>query len=85
MDVGLLVAHGRTGRADVLCDRFFSGAHRSERFYSCRGLWAILLVAFLGRRMGLREGNASRSTQIRRAIGAGLLVLGIYLTPMGGD
>ena len=64
---------------------FFRVPTEANVFYSCRGLWAILLVAFLGRRMGLREGNISRSTQIRRAIGAGLLVLGIYLAPMGGD
>jgi hypothetical protein len=64
---------------------FFRVPTEANVFYSCRGLWAILLVAFLGRRMGLREGNVSRSTQIRRAIGAGLLVLGIYLAPMGGD
>ena len=62
---------------------FFRVPTEANVFYSCRGLWAILLVAFLGRRMGLREGNVSRSTQIRRAIGAGLLVLGIYLAPMG--
>ena len=46
-------------------------------FSFVQGLWAILLVAFLGRRKGLREGNVSRSTQIRRANGSGLLVLGI--------
>ena len=54
-------------------------------FYSCRGLWAILLVAWLGKRMGLKEGTIPRSTQIRRLLGACLLLAGIYLAPLGAS
>ena len=54
-------------------------------FYSCRGLWAILLVVWLGKRMGLKEGTTARSTQIRRLLGACLLIAGIYLAPLGAS
>jgi len=62
---------------------FFRVPTEANVFYSCRGLWAILLVAWLGKRMGLHESNAPPSTQIRRIIGASLLLLGIYLAPVG--
>ena len=54
-------------------------------FYSCRGLWAILLVAWLGNRMGLKEGTIPKGTQIRRLLGACLLLAGIYLAPLGAS
>ena len=54
-------------------------------FYSCRGLWAILFVAWLGKRIGLGEGNIPRATQIRRLLGACLLLAGIYLAPLGSS
>lgn len=54
-------------------------------FYSCRGLWAILLVAWLGKKMGLQEGIIPRATQIRRLLGASLLLAGIYLTALEGS
>ena len=54
-------------------------------FYSCRGLWAILLVAWLGKRMGLEEGTIPKATQIRRLLGACLLLAGIYLAPLGAS
>ena len=54
-------------------------------FYSCRGLWAILLVAWFGKRIGLKEGAIPKATQIRRLLGACLLLAGIYLAPLGGS
>jgi hypothetical protein len=54
-------------------------------FYSCRGFWAILLVAWFGKRIGLEEGAIPRATQIRRLLGAFLLLAGIYLAPLGGS
>lgn len=52
-------------------------------FYSCRGLWAILLVAWFGKRIGLEEGVTPKATQIRRMLGACLLLAGIYLVSLG--
>tara|TARA_Y100000589_G_scaffold74216_1_gene67531 strand:- start:599 stop:1495 length:897 start_codon:yes stop_codon:yes gene_type:complete len=52
-------------------------------FYSCRGLWAILLVAWLGKKIGLSEGATPTQTQLRRALGACLLLVGIYLVTLG--
>jgi drug/metabolite transporter (DMT)-like permease len=54
-------------------------------FYSCRGFWAILLVAWFGKRIGLEEGTIPKATQIRRLLGACLLLAGIYLAPLGGS
>ena len=51
-------------------------------FYSCRGLWAILLVAWLGKKMGLKEGTTPKDTQVRSLLGACLLLAGIYLAPL---
>lgn len=54
-------------------------------FYSCRGFWAILLVAWFGKRIGLEEGTIPKATQIRRLLGACLLLAGIYLAPLGAS
>ena len=54
-------------------------------FYSCRGFWAILLVAWFGKRIGLEEGAIPKATQIRRLLGACLLLAGIYLAPLGSS
>ena len=54
-------------------------------FYSCRGFWAILLVAWFGKRIGLKEGTIPKATQIRRLLGACLLLAGIYLAPLGSS
>ena len=45
-------------------------------------LWAILLVAW-PKKNGLEEGTAPKGTQIRRLLGAFLLLAGIYLAPLG--
>ncbi len=47
--------------------------------YSSRGLWTILLVAWLGKKMGLEEGNLSPWIKFRRLLGALLLGLCIAL------
>ena len=54
-------------------------------FYSCRGFWTILLVAWFGKRIGLEEGTIPKATQIRRLLGACLLLGGIYLAPLGAS
>ena len=38
-------------------------------FYSCRGLWAVLLVACIGNTIGLKEGKSHSSIILRRLIG----------------
>ncbi len=48
-------------------------------FYACRGLWAVMLVAWIGTKIGLKEGKSPRSVIIRRAIGSSLLLLGVWL------
>lgn len=48
-------------------------------FYSCRGLWAVLLVACLGKAIGLKEGKSHSSIFLRRLIGATALALGVWL------
>ena len=58
---------------------FFRVPTEANVFYSCRGLWAILLVAWLGKRMGLHESNTQKTTQIRRIIGAICLLGGLIL------
>jgi drug/metabolite transporter (DMT)-like permease len=54
-------------------------------FYSCRGLWAILLVTWFGKKIGLLEGTVPKATQRRRLLGASLLLAGIYLAPLGAS
>ena len=49
-------------------------------FYACRGLWAVLLIAWFGKKMMLSESSLSTSTLMRRGLGASLLILGIWLT-----
>lgn len=47
--------------------------------YSSRGLWTIVLVAWLGRRLSLEEGTIAAWTKARRLVGSVLLVLCILL------
>jgi drug/metabolite transporter (DMT)-like permease len=49
-------------------------------FYACRGLWAVLLIAWFGKKMMLSESSLSTSTFMRRGLGASLLIIGIWLT-----
>jgi hypothetical protein len=51
-------------------------------FYACRGIWAIVLTAWLGKKIGLLEGQAGKAVFSRRLIGSTLLVIGIYFTPI---
>jgi len=52
-------------------------------FYACRGIWAILLASWIGKMMGLREGKMSKPILMRRLLGAFLLIIGVYFTPLG--
>jgi hypothetical protein len=49
-------------------------------FYACRGLWAVLLIAWLGKKMQINESGSSPSTITRRGIGACILIFGVWLT-----
>ena len=61
---------------------FYQVPAEANVFYACRGIWAILLASWLGRRMGLNEGAMTKIVQVRRLLGATLLILGIYFTPL---
>ncbi len=47
--------------------------------YSCRGLWTVLLVLWIGRRLNLNEGALSVWVKLRRMLGSILLAIGIVL------
>jgi len=49
-------------------------------FYACRGIWAIILTAWIGKRIGLKERDSSNIVFSRRLIGATLLIISIYFT-----
>ena len=49
-------------------------------FYAGRGLWAVLLIAWLGKKMQINESGSSPSTITRRGIGACILIFGVWLT-----
>ena len=51
--------------------------------YASRGLWSVLLAAWIGHRIGVAEASAPREVVVRRIIGASLLLVGICLVPMG--
>ena len=61
---------------------FYQVPAEANVFYACRGIWAILLASWIGRRMGLNEGTMTKPILLRRLIGASLLILGIYFTPL---
>lgn len=50
-------------------------------FYACRGIWVIILTAWLGEKIGLVERKAGKAVFSRRLLGASLLIFGIYFTP----
>ena len=50
-------------------------------FYACRGIWAIILTAWLGEKIGLFESQIGKAVLSRRLLGASLLIIGIYFTP----
>ena len=50
-------------------------------FYACRGIWAIILTAWLGEKIGLFESQIGKAVLSRRLLGASLLIIGIYYTP----
>ena len=35
-------------------------------FYACRGFWAVLLIAYFGKKLNLSESKASRINLFRR-------------------
>ena len=45
--------------------------------YSSRGFWTIILVAWLGQRLGLTEGTTGKWVKIRRL--AGSILLGVCI------
>ena len=49
-------------------------------FYAGRGLWAVILIAWLGKKIGIEESSAPTQVLARRAVGAFLLIIGICLT-----
>jgi drug/metabolite transporter (DMT)-like permease len=49
--------------------------------YASRGLWSILLAAWIGHRIGIAEATIPRAVLVRRIIGASLLLAGICLVP----
>lgn len=62
---------------------FYQVPAEANVFYACRGIWAILLASFIGKRIGLNEGEMSKPIFRRRLLGACLLIAGIYFTPLG--
>ena len=62
---------------------FYQVPAEANIFYACRGIWAILLAHWVGGIIGLKEGKMSNAILIRRLLGALLLILGIYFTPLG--
>ncbi len=61
---------------------FYQVPAEANVFYACRGIWAIILASLIGNQIGLREGKMSKSLLIRRLIGAILMIIGIYFTPL---
>lgn len=61
---------------------FYQVPTEANIFYACRGLWAVLLIAWFGKKMLLTESILSPSTFIRRGIGASLLLIGVWLTSL---
>ncbi len=58
---------------------FFGNPTAVNILYSGRGLWALLLVIFLGKLLQSTEGNYSRKTMALRLLGAVLLMVAIIL------
>ena len=47
--------------------------------YSCRGLWTVLLVMWIGNRLQLDEGSHPVRVKLRRVAGSILLAIGVVL------
>ena len=60
---------------------FFAVPTEANIFYACRGIWAILIAAWLGKKIGLNEGRVDKNVFHRRLLGAFLLVIGICFIP----
>ncbi|MBT7853087.1 MAG: EamA family transporter [Opitutae bacterium] len=60
---------------------FFNVPTEVNILYSSRGLWSILLVVWIGHRIGITEATIPRIVLMRRLIGATLLLTGIFLVP----
>ena len=61
---------------------FFAVPTEANIFYACRGIWAILIAAWLGKKIGLHEGRVDKNVFQRRLLGAFLLVIGICFIPL---
>ena len=59
---------------------FYEVPTAANVFYACRGLWAVLIIAWLGKKMQINESGSSQSTITRRAMGACILIFGVWLT-----
>ena len=60
---------------------FYQVPAEANVFYACRGIWAIILTAWLGEKIGLFESQIGKAVLSRRLLGASLLIIGIYFTP----
>ena len=58
---------------------FYQVPTEANVFYAGRGIWSILMVAAMGKWMGLEEVKSSLSVMTRRALGSLLLLAGVYL------
>lgn len=47
--------------------------------YAVRGLWSVILVAWIGKWLGNREANLPRSALVLRGVGAALLVGAVWV------
>ena len=47
--------------------------------YALRGLWTVLLVAWVGRWIGNREAGLPRPVLLLRGLGAGLLFSAVWV------
>ncbi len=64
---------------------FYQVPAEANVFYACRGIWAIILAGWLGKTIGLQEGETSKPLLFRRLFGAVLLIAGIYFAPLGNS
>ena len=82
-DVGVLFSHGSPSRLDVTGHRLSSRTTEANVFYSLPGALGNPLGCLARKKNGVEEGTAPKGTQIRRLLGAFLLLAGIYLAPLG--
>ena len=60
---------------------FYNVPTEANILYASRGLWSIVLAAWIGHHIGIAEAKIPRAVLVRRIIGASLLLVGICLVP----